>query len=485
MEADEWEERYIKAYDSINSSISNVKGVFVAYNSNIDAIKHIRAGDIERLLKYLDLEKVQEKIYSYPRQIDTPYDFLARLLIAMRDGKAAEVPTYSTDIHEWLTDNLVFDKARMGGQAGIISNLLASMDLKQVIVYIPWLSREQAEYFVESENLVHPVIHDGNFELVHPTKAYNPNYKSKVNWIIEFPKGLEVKFGEDKFVVPRANRLIISSRPPWIRIDMNDEIQSHLTDLCGQIDGAILSGYQMIKEEYEDGTTYKDHVSNSVDVIESLKNCNPAVRIHVEFTSIQNKIIRSAILNDIVKSHVHSLGLDTVEVANALNVLGHEELAYSVISKGENAIVSLYEGAVRLLHELELERIHIHSLGYYICVASTDCPVVPEDHLECLLFSACVAASKAKRGFIRHFNDIAHGLDVPVSQKGLDEIEKLGIYLVRQGVCSLDEFRDGFISTPHHNVLVNPTKVVENPIGTVGIGDAISASAFVAMLSKM
>lgn len=485
MDANEWEERYVKAYDSIRSSISDVKGVFVAYNSNVDAIKHLRSGDIERLLKYLDLEKVQEKIYSYPRQIDTPYDFLARLLIAMRDGKAAEVPTYSTDIHEWLTDNLVFDTARMGGQAGIISNLLASMDLKQVIAYVPWLSEEQAEYFVKSENLVHPVVRDSTFELVHPTKAYNPDYKSKVNWIIEFPKDLRVKFGEEKFVVPRDNRLIISSRPPWIRIDMSDDIYSHLTDLCGQIDGAILSGYQMIKEEYEDGTTYKEHVRNSVDVIESLKSCNPDVRIHVEFTSIQNKIIRSAILNDIVKSHVHSLGLDTVEVANALNVLGHEELAYSVIRKDENAIVSLYEGAVRLLHELELERIHIHSLGYYICVASPDCPVSPEDHLECLLFSSCAAASKAKRGEIEHFDDIALGLDVPVSQNGLQDLEKLGTYLVRQGVCSLDDFQDGCVCTPNHSVLVNPTKVVENPIGTVGIGDAISASAFVALLSKM
>ncbi|MBP2030926.1 ADP-dependent phosphofructokinase/glucokinase [Methanohalophilus levihalophilus] len=485
MDADEWEERYAKAYESISSSISNVRGVFVAYNSNIDAIKHIHSGDIERLLKNLDIEKVQEKIYSYPRQIDTPYDFLARLLIAMRDGKAAEVPTYSTDIHEWLTDNFVFDSARMGGQAGIISNLLASMDMKRVIAYIPWLSREQANYFVESDNLVHPIVRDGKLELLHPTKAYNPEYKSKVNWIIEFPKDLKVNFGEEQFIVPRNNRLIISSRPPWIRIDISDEVYSHLTDFCGHVDGAILSGYQMIKEDYEDGTTYKDHVKNSVDLIESLKACNPDVRIHVEFTSIQNKTIRSAILNDIVKSHVHSLGLDTVEVANALNVLGHEELAYSVISKGENAIISLYEGAVRLLHGLKLERIHIHSLGYYICVASTDCPVTPEDHLECLLFSSCAAASRAIMGDIKHFDDIEFGLDVRISQKGMDEIEKLGTYLVRQGVCSMDEFRDGCIRTPHHDVLVNPTKVVEDPVGTVGIGDAISASAFVAMLSKM
>jgi ADP-dependent phosphofructokinase/glucokinase len=266
---------------------------------------------------------------------------------------------------------------------------------------------------------------------------------------------------------------------------MDGDIRARLEEIGSRIDGAILSGYQMIKEEYEDGTTYRDHVKNSVEVIERLKKSNPDIRIHVEFTSIQNKVIRSAILQDIVRSHVHSLGLDTVEVANALNVLGHEELAYSVIRKGENSIVSLYEGAVRLLHDLDLERIHVHSLGFYICVVSGDCPVTPAEHLQCLLFSACTAASLAKTGRIRHFVDIKAGLEVPVSENGIVEISKLGTYLVRQGMCCLDDFEKGCVCTPRHNVLVVPAKVVEHPAGTVGIGDAISASAFAAFLSKM
>lgn len=67
---------------------------------------------------------------EYPRQIDSPEDFVARLIISMRDGKAAEVPTYTLDIHEWLSENLGSDVSRMGGQAGIISNLLANMEIK-------------------------------------------------------------------------------------------------------------------------------------------------------------------------------------------------------------------------------------------------------------------------------------------------------------------------------------------------------------------
>nr|6C8Z_A Chain A, ADP-dependent phosphofructokinase [Methanosarcinales]6XIO_A Chain A, ADP-dependent phosphofructokinase [Methanosarcinales archaeon] len=485
MDISEWEKRYNEAYSDISKSLKKVKGIFVAYNSNIDAIKHIDEDDIEKLLEQVDAKEVQERIMEYPRQIDSPADFVARLIISMRDGKAAEVPTYTTDIHEWLTDNLGFDEARMGGQAGIISNLLANMGIKNVIAYVPWLSKEQAEYFVDSENLLHPVVENGKLELKHPKEAYNPDNKPKVNWIIEFSKGLEVKFAGEKIVVPRDNRLIVSSRPPWIRIDMSEELYEHLPEIGKNIDGAILSGYQMIKEEYEDGKTYKDYVEKAVNVIKRLKEGNPDIRIHVEFTSIQNKLIRKAILKDIVRKHVHSLGLDTVEVANALNVLGYEELAYSVIKKDENAIVALYEGAVILLHELKLERVHVHSLGYYICVVSKDSPVSPEDHRKSLLFASTVAAARALLGNINSLDDIEAGLDVPVSEQGYNQLEKLEKYLVRRGICTLEDFENGCICTPNHDVIIIPTKVVEKPVATVGIGDTISAAAFVSVLAKM
>ncbi|MBN1134879.1 MAG: ADP-specific phosphofructokinase, partial [Methanosarcinaceae archaeon] len=455
------------------------------YNSNIDAIKHITEEDIAKLLMLVDLNEIQQKVSSYPREIKTPADFLARLIIAMRDGKAAEVPTYTSDIHEWLMDNLVFDKARMGGQAGIISNHLAHLGIKKVITYVPWLSMEQAEYFAKSKNLMHPVIKDGVLLLKHPTEAYDPKFKPRVNWIIEFSKGMKFKYGYEQFEVPRDNRLIISSRPPWIRIDMNKKLYEQLPKLQEDVDGAILAGYQMIREEYEDGTTYHEYIEKAVNVIERLREGNSDICIHLEFTSISNRVIRKAILKDIVYRHVQSLGLDTVEVANALNVMGFEELAYSVIEKDEKAIVALYEGAVRLLHELKLERVHVHSLGFYICVVSKNHPLNLEGHKKALLFASTLAATQALLGDIKNIDDVAKGLEVPISRKGYEGLEILGKYLVRRDVCSMDEFKDGCISTPTHNLIIIPTKIVDDPVATVGIGDAISAGAFVAILAEM
>lgn len=484
MDIKEWEQRHIDAFYSVKEAIPYLDGMFVAYNSNIDAIKHLTEADISRLTELFNEAEIQERIEEYPREIKDPLDFMARLIISMREGKAAEIPTHTSDIHEWLKKHLGFDYARMGGQAGIISNELACLGLRRVVAYVPWLSKEQTEYFVDTDNLWHPKVEDRKVVLRHPQEAFKPDMESKVNWILEYSKGLEVNCDKRSFIIQRDNRLIISSRPKWLRLDMDREVYEQL-GVIFPIDGAMLSGYQIMKEEYEDGSTYKQYVGRSVQVIEKLKSINPELRIHVELTSIQNRVIRKAILVDIVAKHVHSLGLDTVEVANALNVLGHEELSYAVIKKEENGITSLYQGAVQLLKDLSLERVHVHSLGFYICILEKDHPLSLKDHRDFLLFSSTIAAAKALTGTVKSLNDAEIGLKIPISSSGIKGLEEFKAYCVSRKLCTEEEFDFGYLYGPDHDAVLIPSKIVEKPKATVGIGDAISAGAFTAMLAKM
>jgi ADP-dependent phosphofructokinase/glucokinase len=484
MNVQEWEQRYKDAFYDAKEALPYLDGMFVAYNSNIDAIKHLTAEDLSRLTSLFNEDEIQERVETYPREIKDPLDFVARLIISMKEGKAAEIPTHTSDTHEWLKEHLGFDYARMGGQAGIISNLLARLGIKKVVAYIPWLSEEQTKYFVDSDNLLHPKVEEGKVILKPPKEAFKSGIEPKVNWIFEYSKDLEVKYNGSKFKAPRDNRLIISSRPKWIRIDMDRKIYEQLESIF-PVDGAMLSGYQIIKEEYEDGSTYKDYVAHSVEVIEKLKALNPELRIHVELTSIQNRVIRKAILTEIVAKHVHSLGLDTVEVANALNVLGHEELSYSVIKKEEDGIAFLYQGAVQLLKDLALERVHVHSLGFYICILAKGHPLSLKEHRESLLFSSTLAAAKALKGEIKTLPEAEVGLEVPISGKGIEDLETLKIYCTGRNLCSSEEFEYGYIYGSDHDAVLIPSKVVDKPKITVGIGDAISAGAFAIMLAEM
>ena len=484
VDIQKWEQRHIDAFYSVKEAFPYLDGMFVAYNSNIDAIKHLTEADISRLIGLFNEAEIQERIEAYPREIKDPLDLMARLIISMREGKAAEIPTHNSDVHEWLKKHLGFDYARMGGQAGIISNMLACLGLRKVVAYVPWLSKEQAEYFVDTDNLWHPKVEDGKVALKRPQEAFKPDMGSKVNWILEYSRDLQVNCNKRSFIVQRDNRLIISSRPKWLRLDMDRDVYEQL-DSIFPIDGAMLSGYQIMKEEYEDGSTYEQYVKRSVQVIEKLKALNPELRIHVELTSIQNRVIRKAILTEIVAKHVHSLGLDTVEVANALNVLGHEELSYSVIKKEENGIISLYQGAVQLLKDLSLERVHVHSLGFYICILAKGHPLTLKEHRDSLLFSSTLAAAKAIRGDIGDLAEAEVGLEVPISEDGIEGLDNFKLYCVGRRLCTDEEFESGYLYGPDHDAIIIPSKVVEKPKATVGIGDAISAGAFVAMLARM
>ncbi len=69
MDIDEWEKRYSMAFSSISEILDNINGVFVAYNSNVDAIKHVSEKDIHKLISIVGAKAVQQKVTEYPREI--------------------------------------------------------------------------------------------------------------------------------------------------------------------------------------------------------------------------------------------------------------------------------------------------------------------------------------------------------------------------------------------------------------------------------
>ena len=69
-----------------------------------------------------------------------------------------------------------------------------------------------------------------------------------------------------------------------------------------------------------------------------------------------------------------------------------------------------------------------------------------------------------------------------VDASKLDEFEA---YCVSRKLCTAEEFDYGYLYGPDHDAIIVPSKIVEKPKATVGIGDAISAGAFAAMLARM
>ncbi len=118
--------------------------------------------------------------------------------------------------------------------------------------------------------------------------------------------------------------------------------------------------------------------------------------------------------------------------------------------------------------ELGVGCVQLHAMEYHLAVM--DAYPRPDAVARGLEFSAVNAATKAALGDITSPDDLETGLEYEPSAKGRKAIELLADHLE-------EAVEDGVLSTP--TVAACPNRVVEDPAGTVGIGDIVSSSSFV------
>ncbi|MBP2143601.1 ADP-dependent phosphofructokinase/glucokinase [Methanococcus voltae] len=471
-------------------NLENVS-IFLGYNANVDALKYIsNENEIYELLDEknnigdikIDINKIIENITIYPREIKTPEEFLARLILAMKSGKPVEIPLISANLSpnfkKWL-DDLKFNEKRIGGQVGIIANLLSILNLEKIIAYTPLLSKKQSEMFENKgnhTNIFYPVLKKDNQDVKVSLENINNAYKddeTKINRIFEY-KEFDFEFNNEKIDIPRANRLILASRPENLRIDISDDIRNELPEMGKYIDCAIVSGYQSIKEKYSDGKTDEYYFKRAVEDIKLLKSKNPDLKVHLEFASVQNPELRKKIV-EYLYPVVDCAGLDETEIANILNSLGYSEISEKILT--DSKIEDVIGASKIVLEKYDLEMIQIHTIFYimFICKKIEDKTknnIKIAQLKKSLEFATILASTKAKNGLITSIEDLKMGLETPYNQYG-----DLLIDLV-SNISNSSEF-------DNYNIVLVPSRIVKNPKSTVGLGDTISSGAFVSYVADL
>ncbi|AFL95854.1 ADP-specific phosphofructokinase [Thermococcus cleftensis] len=442
--------------------------IYTAYNTNVDAITYLTGETVQGLIDELGAENVRRRMEEYPREINEPLDFVARLVHALKTGKPMAVPLVNEELHSWFDSHFKYDVERMGGQAGIIANLLASLDFRRVIVYTPHLARKQAEMFVEGPNLLYPVVEDGRLTFRHPREAYRENDPIKVNRIFEFRAGTRFRLGEETITVPFSGRFIVSARFESIRIYTEPELKPFLPEIGLQVDGAILSGYQGIKLRYSDGKDANHYLREAKRDILLLKR-EKDVKVHLEFASIQNRELRKKVIYNLFPL-VDSVGMDEAEIAHVLNALGYSKLADRIFTY--NRIEDTVLGGKILIDEMNLEVLQIHTIYYLMYITHADNPLSEEELRNSLELATTLAAARASLGEIRSPEDFKVGTEVPYNERG--EYVKLRFEEAKRR-----------LRTREYKVVIIPTRLVKNPVSTVGLGDTISAGAFTSYLALL
>ncbi|MCD6373203.1 MAG: ADP-specific glucokinase [Thermococcus sp.] len=445
-----WDALYASAFERVKARIRNVGGVLLAYNTNIDAIHYLESGDLEERIRKAGVDEVLKYSEELPERIKSVPQLLGSILWSVKRGKAAELFIESCPVRFYMK-RWGWNELRMGGQVGIMANLLGGVYGVPVIAHVPQISRLQASLFKEGPIYV-PKVVDGDVKLVHP-KEFGGEEESCLHYIYEFPRGFKVL----DFEAPRENRFIGAADDYNTTLFIRDEFRENFEEIASRGKLAIISGLQALTEE-----NYSEPFETIRANLDVLGEKN--IPAHLEFAFTPDETVRKAILDLLPK--FWSVGLNEVELASVMEVMGEKELAEKLLANDPVDPLAVTEAMLKLAERTGVKRVHFHTYGYYLALTSYKGEFVRD----ALLFAALAAAAKAKLGDVPSIAEVVNAMDVPVNERAKPVEEALvREYGMAKGIAEVDGYQLAFI----------PTKIVARPKSTVGIGDTISSSAFV------
>lgn len=454
----EWLDKY-KLVPAILAKVKDVKTAATAFNTNIDAVLKIDGGKIETLIKKQGLSLL-ELDNNKETKLNSGTDVVRGIFKCFCRGIAEEWITEDKKVYDWMSENLGYDRLQMGGQGGIVANVLAIAGVQKVYAHTNSLPKLQAQQFLELDNLL-------SFdESGREAPAYKIDRKADIpliHWIIEFDKGDSLTISGKKFVCPKSNRFIATYDPLNLHLVMD----KNFVNFAGKekIDYMVLSGFHALTER-NNGVKLAEE---TLPIIRAWKNNGTLV--HLEIASTQDIAVRRAIIKNIAPI-VDSIGINEREAIDILEVIDEQKLAEEC--EKETHSVCLFKALLRIKRALKAPRIQLHMFGLYITVQDKGFAISPEANLRGMMTAATVAAGKAGTGSVNEAKNLLWAQGKEVSDIGLKELEDLAAFVNDEKLTET-----GIGGFEGYDVIAVPTILVEKPVTLVGMGDTISSISLI------
>ena len=442
--------------------MQKINAAATGFNANIDAVLKINGKTLQKLI--LDnnlLSEVSGDINLNCMQ--KPTDVILGIVKCFVRGIAEEWITEDKAIYDWMAQNLGYDRLQMGGQGGIIANVLALLKIKKVVAHTNSHPSLQAKQFLDLENLL---AIDENAKLKQATKIARPNDTPLIHWIIEFDKGDSFVIEGREFVCPKSNRFIATYDPLNINLVIDKNFIAYLNH--EKVDYLLLSGFHPLLA-HNNGV---ELIKNAVPMLKRWHQNNPQMIMHLEVASTQDIAIRRAIV-EYIAPIMQSAGLNERETIDLLNICDQQKMAMEI--EKDTSAVRLFEALMFLKQKLNIPRLQLHMFGLYLTLQDSRFPHSAINNLHGMMTAAVISSSKAYLGALEKYADITTTLKEPVSDIGLKELMSLAEKLNRPELATT-----GFCEVNGLSVSAVPTILVDKPKSLVGMGDTISSVSLVA-----
>jgi ADP-dependent phosphofructokinase/glucokinase len=398
--------------------------IICAYPINLDAIHDVEGKEIEVLSEGAK-PGLREKIASTE-------DLISVLLYCMQEGCGAELLVEGEELARDILNSFCW-RYRLGGNAGIMANVLAKLGAHPVL-NAPALSKRMAEMLHPgvgvpvSGSLMDPLSAAGDSEMIH--------------FVFQFIEGEEITTPLGKIVAQRDNRLIATFDPFNSRLQTNPDFDSYCQKEINDFDGALVSGFHLVPLSH-----YKEIFDLKIEQIKSWKEANPAIYIHAEMGSFQRPEIMKYLMK---RLPVDSLGLNEDELARAVDI--------------ESGWRGMLDGVLQLKGSLGFPRVSVHARDFILSAAK---PMISdESEMMALRRGADAAAAMASTG------DIFGAIPEEINPSGLK---------AKEDFCAIGADpmgRGAIMHSGDTTICFVPSLLVRHPRFTVGLGDTATAAIF-------
>jgi ADP-dependent phosphofructokinase/glucokinase len=465
-----WKSHYSVAPAQLEK-MKQVKGVASVFNANIDAVLKVKPEMLLSWMAELGLDEWQV-LNTGSKRISEPGDVLRGFVECFSKGIAQEWMVSSAQTFLWMRDHLGHDRNQMGGQGGIIANVMAVCGVQKTYVHCASHPASQAALFLDRPNLL-STDQDGN--LVRAAEVNRSEDMPLIHWILEFDKGAELSIGGLTHTCPKSNRFIATYDPLNFILHIDEGFNKSMQLPSHPLDTILLSGFQMLSEPMQGGGSGLSRIEESWKQVQLWKESHPGCMVHFEFASTQDLVIRKALAENLAP-RADSVGCNEQEEIQILEALGEAALARSCAQSMDS--VSLFKGLVKIFERLQVSRLQLHMFGLYLTLAK---PKWKQDSLSIrngMAFAATLAAAKAGTGSLEKEENLlwAHGKEV--ADVSLKELSALAACLKEEhGINGFEE--SGIGECKEFRVIAVPTILIEKPVTLVGMGDTISSLSLV------
>ena len=466
-----WKNHY-QTVPSTLKKLKNIGGVASVFNANIDAVLHVSPEKFQQWHKACG----QPELNSISlKEIRTPSDVLRGIFLCMKGGIAQEWLVTHVEAYRWIQDTLGYDRLQMGGQGGIIANVMSICELQKVYVHTASQGPEQAQLFLNKANLL-TSSENGKMEPAHQT--IRANELPLIHWILEFSKGDTYTIGGETVTCPKSNRFIATYDPLNFDLHLVDSFSNAMKKKETALDVVLMSGFHMLSQQLSNGASGCERVQTVWNEVKQWKASHPQCMVHLEFASTQDLAIRRTIA-EVIAPEVDSIGLNEQELIDILEVLGHGVLAAECRQTMDS--IHMFKGCLCLFQQFKPYRLQLHMFGLYFTLTQEKNAAKLVSMREGMALAATLAAAKAGTGSLEKADQLLWAQGKTIWGAAVKELQSLGAWL--QGEYGFQQFElSGIAQNSDFSIVACPTILVEKPITLVGMGDTISSLSLVGSL---